>query len=56
MPRREEGINKQKTRYLGLGDIKTFKGELGGGGGAKIKEAILSKHENPVVLANNALQ
>ena len=55
MPRREEGINKQKTRYLGLGDIKTFKGELGGGG-AKIKEAILSIHENPVVLANNALQ
>ena len=31
MPRREEGINKQKTRYRGLGDIKTFKGELGGG-------------------------
>ena len=55
MPRREEGINKQKTRYRGLGDIKTFKGELGGGG-PKINEAILSIHENPVVLANNALQ
>ena len=54
MPRREEGINKQKTRYRGLGDIKTLKGELGGR--AKIKEAILSIHENPEVLANNALQ
>ena len=57
MPRRDEGINKQKTRYRGLGDIKTFKGELGREG-AKIIEAIsciLSINENRVVLADNAL-
>ena len=44
--------NKQKTRYFGQEDIKPSRGR---GGGAKIKDAILSIHESRVVLANNAL-